>query len=74
MRLVPNTKEDTLRELTPAAVSGKLEVPVGRLRKMNIGPECPPPPRRQLYYNVLYYIILYYIILYYIVRCSSSSR
>ena len=38
-RVVPNTKEATLRELSPAAVSGTLEVPVGRLRKMTIGPE-----------------------------------
>ena len=38
-RVVPNTKEDTLAGLTPAAVSGKLEVPVGRVRKMNLGPE-----------------------------------
>ena len=34
-----NIKEDTLKFLTPAFVSGKLTVPVGRLRKMNIGPE-----------------------------------
>jgi aspartate-semialdehyde dehydrogenase len=37
--VVPNTKEATLAELTPAAVSGKLGVPVGRLRKMNLGRE-----------------------------------
>jgi len=36
-KVVPNVKEDTLRELTPAAVSGTLTVPVGRLRKMNLG-------------------------------------
>jgi aspartate-semialdehyde dehydrogenase len=36
--VVPNTKEATLAALTPAAVSGKLDVPVGRLRKMNLGP------------------------------------
>ncbi|MEO0293515.1 MAG: aspartate-semialdehyde dehydrogenase [candidate division WOR-3 bacterium] len=39
VKLVPNTYEDTIKELTPAAVSGKLTVPVGRLRKMNIGPK-----------------------------------
>lgn len=39
VRVVPNTKEDTLKELTPAAVTGTLNVPVGRLRKLNIGPE-----------------------------------
>jgi aspartate-semialdehyde dehydrogenase len=39
VRVVPNEKDATIRELTPAAVSGKLDVPVGRIRKMNIGPE-----------------------------------
>lgn len=38
VRLVPNHREDTLRGLTPAAVTGSLEVPVGRLRKLNLGP------------------------------------
>jgi aspartate-semialdehyde dehydrogenase len=38
-RVVPNTKEASLKELSPAAVSGRLEVPVGRIRKMNLGPE-----------------------------------
>jgi len=37
--LVDNNKEDTLRELTPARVTGTLDIPVGRLRKLNIGPE-----------------------------------
>jgi aspartate-semialdehyde dehydrogenase len=37
--LVENKKEDTLRELTPARVTGTLDIPVGRLRKLNIGPE-----------------------------------
>ena len=37
--LVPNTREDTLKALTPAAVSGALTVPVGRVRKMALGPE-----------------------------------
>ncbi len=37
--LVENTKEQTLRELTPARVTGTLDIPVGRLRKMNLGPE-----------------------------------
>ncbi|HXX56895.1 MAG TPA: aspartate-semialdehyde dehydrogenase [Thermodesulfovibrionales bacterium] len=36
---VPNQREITMRELTPAAVTGTLTVPVGRLRKMNMGPE-----------------------------------
>lgn len=39
VKLVPNTKEDTLRDLTPAAISGTLTVPVGRLHKMNLGPQ-----------------------------------
>jgi aspartate-semialdehyde dehydrogenase len=39
VRLVPNTKEATLHELTPASVSGTLTVPVGRMRKMNLGPQ-----------------------------------
>ena len=38
VKLVPNEKEATLRELTPAKVSGTLAVPVGRLRKLNMGP------------------------------------
>ncbi len=37
--VVPNEKEASLRDLTPATVTGTLAVPVGRLRKMNIGPE-----------------------------------
>jgi aspartate-semialdehyde dehydrogenase len=37
--VVPNTKEETLKKLSPAAVSGTLGVPVGRLHKMKLGPE-----------------------------------
>jgi aspartate-semialdehyde dehydrogenase len=37
--LVPNDKESTLKHLTPAAVNGTLTVPVGRLRKMLLGPD-----------------------------------
>ncbi len=37
--VVPNDKEATMRELTPAKVTGTLNVPVGRLRKLNMGPE-----------------------------------
>lgn len=37
--LVANNREETLRELTPARVTGTLDIPVGRLRKMNLGPE-----------------------------------
>jgi aspartate-semialdehyde dehydrogenase len=39
VKVVPNTREASLAALTPAAVSGKLEVPVGRLRKLPMGPE-----------------------------------
>jgi aspartate-semialdehyde dehydrogenase len=35
--VVPNEKESSLRELTPAAVTGTLKVPIGRLRKMYMG-------------------------------------
>ncbi len=38
-RVVPNDKASTLARLTPAAVSGTLEVPIGRLHKMKMGPE-----------------------------------
>ena len=38
-KVVPNDKESTLRQLTPAAVSGTLMTPVGRLRKMKLGPD-----------------------------------
>src|SRR5229473_6206109 len=37
VKLVPNRREESLAELTPAAVSGKLSVPVGRLRKLPMG-------------------------------------
>ena len=39
VRLVPNDKESTLRELTPTAVAGTLTIPVGRVRKLALGPE-----------------------------------
>jgi aspartate-semialdehyde dehydrogenase len=39
VKLVPNHREVTMKELTPAAVTGKLTVPVGRLRKLNMGPD-----------------------------------
>ncbi|TRO83128.1 aspartate-semialdehyde dehydrogenase [Trichloromonas acetexigens] len=37
--LVPNTKAESLAKLTPAAVSGTLKTPVGRVRKMKMGPQ-----------------------------------
>jgi aspartate-semialdehyde dehydrogenase len=39
VKVIPNHKPDTVAGLSPAAVSGSLTVPVGRIRKMNIGPE-----------------------------------
>lgn len=39
VKVVPNHKEATLTELTPTAVTGTLTVPVGRIRKMHMGPE-----------------------------------
>jgi aspartate-semialdehyde dehydrogenase len=39
VKLVKNDKETTLRQLTPAAVNGTLDIPIGRLRKMMMGPE-----------------------------------
>jgi aspartate-semialdehyde dehydrogenase len=37
VKVVPNQREASLAELTPAAVTGKLSVPVGRLRKLPMG-------------------------------------
>jgi aspartate-semialdehyde dehydrogenase len=39
VRLIPNNKESTLAELTPAKISGTLDIPIGRIRKLNMGPE-----------------------------------
>lgn len=39
VRVIPNTKQETLKNLTPAAVTGGLKVPVGRIRKLNMGPK-----------------------------------
>ena len=39
VRVVPNDKEHSVRELSPAAVSGKLEIPIGRLRRLAMGPQ-----------------------------------
>lgn len=35
--LIPNTKAESLKRLTPAAVTGKLHIPIGRVRKMTLG-------------------------------------
>jgi len=39
VRVVPNDRESSIRELSPAAVSGGLHVPIGRLRKLAMGGE-----------------------------------
>jgi aspartate-semialdehyde dehydrogenase len=39
VRVVPNERESSERELTPAAVTGKMHIPVGRLRKLAMGGE-----------------------------------
>ena len=39
VKVVPNRREASIRELTPAAVTGTLSVPVGRLRKLSMGGE-----------------------------------
>lgn len=39
VKVVPNEKEASVRELTPAKVTGTLSVPVGRIRKLAMGPE-----------------------------------
>lgn len=39
VRVIPNDRDLSMRELTPAAVTGTLNTPVGRLRKLNMGPE-----------------------------------
>ena len=39
VKVVPNNKEATIRDLTPVAVTGTLTIPVGRMRKLAMGPE-----------------------------------
>jgi aspartate-semialdehyde dehydrogenase len=39
VKIVPNTREASERELSPAATTGRLTIPVGRLRKLAMGPE-----------------------------------
>ncbi len=38
VKVVPNTREATLKDLTPVAVTGTMTIPVGRIRKMAMGP------------------------------------
>ena len=39
VKVIPNDRDMTMSELTPARVTGTMDVPVGRLRKLNMGPE-----------------------------------
>jgi len=39
VKVVPNERDATIRELTPAKVTGTLNVPIGRIRKLAMGPE-----------------------------------
>jgi len=39
VKVIPNDREITMQELTPTKVTGTLSIPVGRLRKMKMGPE-----------------------------------
>jgi aspartate-semialdehyde dehydrogenase len=38
VRVVPNTREQSVTRLTPAAVNGTMEVSIGRVRKLSLGP------------------------------------
>ena len=40
-QVVPNTREATLQQLTPVAVTGTMTIPVGRIRKLAMGPQLP---------------------------------
>jgi aspartate-semialdehyde dehydrogenase len=39
VKVVPNTREATLKDLTPVTVTGTMSIPVGRIRKLAMGPE-----------------------------------
>ena len=39
VKVVPNQRDVTMRDLTPAAVTGTLTIPIGRVRKMAMGGE-----------------------------------
>ncbi len=39
VQVVPNNREDTLKHLTPVAVTGTMTIPVGRIRKLAMGPD-----------------------------------
>jgi aspartate-semialdehyde dehydrogenase len=57
VKVVPNTREATIKDLTPVATTGTLTIPVGRIRKLAMGPNmwapspsatscCGAPPSR----------------------------
>jgi aspartate-semialdehyde dehydrogenase len=39
VKVIPNTREASIKDLTPVAVTGTMQIPVGRLRKLAMGPE-----------------------------------
>ncbi|MGY8804761.1 MAG: Asd/ArgC dimerization domain-containing protein, partial [bacterium] len=39
VKFVPNEMQATREQLSPAAVSGTMSIPVGRVRKLNMGPD-----------------------------------
>ena len=39
VKVVPNTREATMKDLTPVAVTGTMSIPVGRIRKLAMGPQ-----------------------------------
>jgi aspartate-semialdehyde dehydrogenase len=39
VRLIANDRESSIRELSPARVTGTLQVPIGRVRKLAMGPQ-----------------------------------
>ncbi|MBP9059067.1 MAG: aspartate-semialdehyde dehydrogenase [Rhodoferax sp.] len=39
VKVVPNTREATIKDLTPVAVTGTMTIPVGRIRKLAMGPQ-----------------------------------
>jgi len=39
VKVIPNTREATIKDLTPVAVTGTMTIPVGRVRKLAMGPE-----------------------------------
>ena len=39
VKVIPNDRDATIEELTPAKVTGTLSVPIGRIRKLTMGPE-----------------------------------